>query len=64
VPLDGLEVEYLELRSTDLTPYDPTRPAVVLIACRVGATRLIDNLELDPVATASAVDAPHAKEPA
>jgi pantoate--beta-alanine ligase len=64
VPLDGLEVEYLELRSTDLTPYDPTRPAVVLIACRVGATRLIDNLELGPVATASAVDAPHAKEPA
>ncbi len=64
VPLGDLELEYLELRADDLSPYDPARPAVALIACRVGTTRLIDNLELDPVAPASAGDSLHAKEPA
>lgn len=64
VPLEGLDLEYLELRAADLTAYDPDRPAVVLIACRVGSTRLIDNLELDPISPASAGDPLHAKEPA
>ena len=64
VPLDGLDLEYLEVRSADLSAYDPDRPAVVLIACRVGTTRLIDNLELDPIAPASAGDALFAKESA
>ena len=61
---DGLELEYLELRAADLSAYDPRQPAVVLIACRIGSTRLIDNLELDPIAPASAGDALHAKESA
>ena len=64
IPLGGLDVEYLELRAAALTPYDPKRAAVALIAARIGSTRLIDNLELDPVAAASAGDTPHAKESA
>ena len=64
IPLGGLDVEYLELRAADLTPYDPEQAAVALIAARIGSTRLIDNLELDPVAAASAGDTLHAKEPA
>ena len=64
VPLGDLDLEYLELRSADLSAYDPDRPAVAMIACRVGSTRLIDNVELDPVAPTSAGDALHAKEPA
>ena len=64
VSLQDVECEYLELRAADLSPYDPEQPAVVLIACRVGSTRLIDNLELDPIAPASASDALHAKESA
>lgn len=46
-PLDfaGVEPEYLELRSAgDLTPLTQVdRPAVLLVAARVGKTRLIDN---------------------
>lgn len=64
VPLGGLELEYLALRAADLSAYDPQRPAVVLIAGRIGSTRLIDNLELDPIAPASAGDALFAKESA
>ena len=44
----GLELEYLELRDAELGAFDPARPAVALIACRVDGTRLIDNVELDP----------------
>lgn len=64
VPLGALELEYLAVRASDLSPYDPQRPAVVLIAGRIGNTRLIDNLELDPIAPASAGDALFAKESA
>jgi pantoate--beta-alanine ligase len=64
VPLPGVEAEYVELRAADLSPYDPECPAVALIACRVGTTRLIDNLELDPSAPASAGASLHAKESA
>jgi len=64
VATDGLELEYFELRAADLSAYDPEQRAVALIAGRIGSTRLIDNLELDPVAAASAGDALHAKEPA
>lgn len=50
-----LDLEYLELRDADaLGPYDPARPAVALIACRVGSTRLIDNVVLDPARPAAA----------
>ena len=48
--LDGVTLEYLEVRSTDLGPYDPALPAVLLLAGHVGTTRLIDNIVLDPTA--------------
>jgi pantoate--beta-alanine ligase len=42
----GVEIDYVEVVDTEtVAPLDPVRmPAVVLIAARVGTTRLIDNL--------------------
>ncbi|GAA5144751.1 pantoate--beta-alanine ligase [Nocardioides marinquilinus] len=44
----GAEVDYLELRDPDLAPLAPdaTGPARLLVAARVGTTRLIDNTAL------------------
>lgn len=53
--LDGIALEYLELRAADLAPYDPKRPAVLLVAGHVGTTRLIDNIVLDPTAPERAI---------
>jgi pantoate--beta-alanine ligase len=45
----GVEPQYLELREAGaLAPYDPASPAVLLVAARVGRTRLIDNVSLFP----------------
>jgi len=44
--LRGLEVDYLALRGVDLGPAPATGPARLLVAARVGATRLIDNVPL------------------
>jgi pantoate--beta-alanine ligase len=47
---DRVEADYLEIRTADLRPVDATAPgpveARILVAARVGATRLIDNLPL------------------
>ena len=44
----AVEPDYLELRRRDdLGPYDPSRPAILLVAAVVGTTRLIDNLSLE-----------------
>ena len=43
----GFTPDYLELRATDLGPVtQTTRDAVLLVAARLGTTRLIDNLTL------------------
>jgi pantoate--beta-alanine ligase len=40
-------VDYLALRGEDLGPVSSPGPARLLVAGRVGSTRLIDNLGLD-----------------
>ena len=46
----GVELDYLAITDPDLSPLEPhaavERPARVLVAARVGTTRLIDNLPL------------------
>jgi pantoate--beta-alanine ligase len=37
-------VDYLDLRAADLGPAPPVGQARLLVAARVGATRLIDNI--------------------
>jgi pantoate--beta-alanine ligase len=37
-------VDYLELRADDLGPAPASGPARLLVAARVGTTRLIDNV--------------------
>ncbi|MGA0121677.1 MAG: pantoate--beta-alanine ligase [Gaiellales bacterium] len=62
--LAGVDLEYLALRGADLGPYAPAAPAVILLAARVGTTRLIDNVLLDPSHPDRAADELAAKEPA
>ena len=50
----GIEVDYLEVRGPGLEPAPVQGPGRVLIAARVGATRLLDNIAVDLGPAASA----------
>ncbi|WP_170981439.1 pantoate--beta-alanine ligase, partial [Nocardioides dongxiaopingii] len=60
---DGVDLDYLELALPDLSPLPADvaadTEARLLVAARVGATRLIDNLPL----TLAAVDGAHPRDP-
>lgn len=42
----GVSVDYLELRDPGLGPLQPNGPGRLLVAARVGTTRLLDNIEI------------------
>lgn len=52
--LTGLDVDYLALRGADLSEDPVSGPARLLVAARVGTTRLIDNLPVDLVTSEAA----------
>jgi pantoate--beta-alanine ligase len=45
--LQGIDVDYLELRDPSLLEKPETGPARLLVAARIGTTRLIDNTHLE-----------------
>ncbi len=64
----GLTVDYLELRDPELGPLQADRPGRLLVAARLGATRLLDNIEIQIGALAGTVgagrtSAEHAQSP-
>ena len=43
----GLTVDYLQLRDAELGPVQANRPGRLLVAARVGSTRLLDNIAVE-----------------
>ncbi len=52
----GLTVDYLQLRDAELGPVQADRPGRLLVAARLGATRLLDNIAIE-IGTFAATDA-------
>ncbi len=50
----AIEVDYLELRAPDLGPLGDGGPARLLVAARLGRTRLLDNVSIEVGASAGA----------
>ncbi|MCV7410899.1 pantoate--beta-alanine ligase [Mycobacterium florentinum] len=50
-----IDVDYLELRDANLGPPQVGRPGRLLIAARLGSTRLLDNIAIDVEATPAPV---------
>jgi pantoate--beta-alanine ligase len=48
----AIDVDYLELRGTGLEPTPSSGPSRLLVAARLGSTRLLDNIAIDIGATA------------
>jgi pantoate--beta-alanine ligase len=59
----GLTVDYLELRDPELGPARDGEPGRLLVAARVGSTRLLDNIAID-IGTSPAPVGPDVKEDA
>jgi pantoate--beta-alanine ligase len=47
----AIEVDYLQVRTTDLQPAAASGPGRLLVAARIGTTRLLDNIAIDICAT-------------
>jgi len=47
----AIEVDYLELRDADLGPLRADKPGRLLVAARLGSTRLLDNIAIEVEAT-------------
>ncbi|MCV7382100.1 pantoate--beta-alanine ligase [Mycobacterium alsense] len=54
----ALSVDYLELRDAGLGPLQPGRTGRLLVAARLGGTRLLDNIEIEVGARESTLPAP------
>jgi pantoate--beta-alanine ligase len=53
--MPALTVDYLELRDPELGPVQPNATARLLVAARLGSTRLLDNISLEVGATPAPV---------
>jgi pantoate--beta-alanine ligase len=51
----ALELDYLELRDAELGPLSAGRPGRLLIAARLGSTRLLDNIAIETEPTPAPV---------
>jgi pantoate--beta-alanine ligase len=58
----AIEVDYLELRDAELGPLQADRPGRLLVAARLGSTRLLDNIAIE-VGNLAGTNAPERLKP-